>query len=61
MSKKVKPDFKALRNLITSTTEFSAGPRDVWHPDYGWVLRNGEPTETTEAFYESVIKKIEKK
>ena len=26
-------------------------PESLWHPDFGWVLWNKEPTETTQAFY----------
>lgn len=29
---------------------------DLWHPDFGWVLKNGETTDTTEA----LIKALEK-
>lgn len=25
-------------------------PMDAYHPDFGWVIRNGKPTEFTEKF-----------
>lgn len=27
-------------------------PTDMFHPDFGWVLLNGKPTENTAAFNE---------
>ena len=26
-------------------------PKDVWHPDYGWILRDGKPTEEGVKWY----------
>lgn len=34
--------------------EQAGTPEDIWHPDFGWVLRNGKPTETTEAFLKMI-------
>jgi hypothetical protein len=25
-------------------------PKDIWRPDFGWILRDGNPTEMTEDF-----------
>jgi len=32
------------------------GPQDVWHPKFGWVMRDGKPTETFPAFVECMEK-----
>lgn len=25
-------------------------PQDIWHPDFGWVLKQGQPTKTSQDF-----------
>jgi len=36
------------KRLIKAQTSYD--PQTMWHPDFGWVLRDGKPTENTEAF-----------
>jgi hypothetical protein len=54
-------DEKAMQELIdavTTVTKDTRTPKDIWTPEFGWVLRGGKPTDTTRAFYEkSVLKK----
>lgn len=33
----------------------SGSPEDIWHQEFGWVLRHGKPTETTEKYYEWLV------
>jgi hypothetical protein len=38
------------------------GPaRDMWHPDYGWILLDGELTGAGKRFYENQKKQFEQK
>jgi hypothetical protein len=43
-----------LQHLLTAITLVKepgiGAPQDVWHPEYGWVLKDGKATETTEAY-----------
>lgn len=32
-------------------------PDNLWIPGFGWVLRNGEPTETAQEYLKSLDKK----
>jgi hypothetical protein len=43
---------ESLRNLrdMIRHHEPGSGPRDIWAPGYGWILRNGEGTENTEQY-----------
>lgn len=42
---------EALINASKMIAKEGGCPQDVWHPDFGWVIRNGQPTENSEAFY----------
>ena len=37
---------------LTSLKNFGA-PLDIYHPDYGFILRNGKATENSRKFYEN--------
>lgn len=31
------------------------GPRDIWHPDFGWILLDGKPTKATADFVKWMV------
>lgn len=33
-------------------------PMDVWDPEFGWVLRQGKPTNTTAAYWHAMKRKL---
>lgn len=52
MSKEIED---AIIEAVRIVTQEGGHPDNIWHPNYGWVLLNGEPTETSEAFYHEII------
>ena len=45
-----------IEDALIEATELLAreggDPESIWHPDFGWVLLHGNPTENTKAFAE---------
>lgn len=31
---------------------------NIWDPDFGWVLKDGKPTDTTKAYWAAMRKKL---
>lgn len=40
-------------SLKTISREGSC-PSDLWHPNFGWILRHGIPTKAAKAFIEAL-------
>lgn len=47
---------EALIKAAKLVAENMGCPNDVFHPDYGWIVRNGKGTEEGLKFYEEVLK-----
>lgn len=45
-----------LLDAANAVKNVGGAPKDIWHPEFGWVLRDGKATESTEAFYNWLIK-----
>ena len=42
---------QAMIDSVEWVNREGGAPESMWHPDFGWVLWNNQPTETTDAFY----------
>lgn len=31
---------------------------NIWDPDFGWILKDGKPTESTKAYWANMRKKL---
>ena len=31
---------------------------NIWDPDFGWILKDGRPTENTQAYWAAMRKKL---
>lgn len=52
---------ESLLKAVDLLKKDSGVPESIWHPDFGWVLFQNKPTETSEAFYEYLINEENKK
>jgi hypothetical protein len=43
-------DFELVDAVVRTVGDAEGAPLSMWHPEFGWVLVDGEPTDTAEAF-----------
>lgn len=60
--KDIKIDQEAIERAVKLAQENFGSPQDMWHPDYGWILKDGELTQEGADFLEKEYKPyLEKK
>lgn len=51
---------KTIEECLIEATEFLSKeggmPENMWHPEYGWLIVNGEPTEAGVLWYQETFK-----
>ena len=51
-----KEEIDALEEACTKMAMNMGAPKDMFHPDYGWILRDGELTQAGADFLEKEYK-----
>ena len=62
MNKKEKLTIdKEVEEAAIKAVENFGAPKDMYHPDYGWIVRFGKCTEAGELFYKHLQEKRDDK
>ena len=48
-------DEEELEKAMLKSAENFGAAENIWVPDYGWILRDGEPTEEGLRLYKELI------
>lgn len=47
---------KSMSDMVETVKKSGGSPQTVWHPRFGYVLRDGKPTPSTLSYYEFITK-----